>query len=71
MSAPLLSTEPKVEVVSIEASPPCTAGCLSKTIAESGNRGRWKLISKALGHGHRLSHGEPTGEGWSSHFEQA
>jgi FkbM family methyltransferase len=49
MSAPLLSTEPSLQVVSIEASPR-TAGCLSKTIAESGNRGRWKLISKALGH---------------------
>lgn len=48
MSAPLLSTEPTLRVVSVEASPR-TAEHLARTIAGSARRDRWQLVPKALG----------------------
>jgi FkbM family methyltransferase len=50
MSAPLLGTEPTLQVVSVEASPR-TAGHLAKTIAASRHRDRWRLVAKAVGAG--------------------
>ncbi len=48
MSAPLLSSEPSLRVVSVEASPK-TAAYLAKTIAGSAQRNRWQLVAKAVG----------------------
>jgi FkbM family methyltransferase len=48
MSAPLLSTEPTLNVVSVEASP-SSQWHLEKTIAVSDNRNRWRLVKKAMG----------------------
>jgi FkbM family methyltransferase len=48
MSAPLLATEPELQVVSVEASP-ATARYLERTIAGSARRERWRLVAKAVG----------------------
>jgi FkbM family methyltransferase len=48
MSAPLLRTEPTVQVVSVEASPR-TADFLARSIGASRNRDRWRLVRKAVG----------------------
>jgi FkbM family methyltransferase len=48
MSAPLLQTEPTLQVVSVEPSPE-TAACLARSIAASPNRGRWRLVAAAVG----------------------
>ncbi len=48
LSAPLLHTEPTLQVVSVEASPR-TASYLAKTIGASRNRARWRIVSKAIG----------------------
>jgi FkbM family methyltransferase len=48
MSAPLLGSEPTLQVVSVEASPR-TAEFLARTIATSRNRERWRLVAKAVG----------------------
>jgi FkbM family methyltransferase len=48
MSAPLLDTEPTLQVVSVEASPR-TAAYLSRTIAASPRRDRWRVVAKAMG----------------------
>lgn len=48
MSAPLLATEPTLQVVSVEASPR-TAGYLARTVAASPRRERWRVVAKALG----------------------
>ena len=48
MSAPLLQTEPTLSVVSVEASP-ATAARLRASAGASRNRGRWHIVSKALG----------------------
>ena len=48
MSAPLLQTEPSLNVVSVEASP-ATAACLRASSEASPNRGRWHVVPKALG----------------------
>lgn len=48
MSAPLLGTEPTLQVVSVEPSPE-TAACLARSIASSPRRDRWKLVTAAVG----------------------
>jgi FkbM family methyltransferase len=48
MSAPLLSTESTLQVVSVEASP-ITRNYLEKTISVSRHRDRWHLVKKAVG----------------------
>lgn len=79
MSAPLLQTEPTLQVVSVEASPP-TAAYLARTIAGSPRRDRWRIVAKAVGaaegevefHVSSESHGifdgiRDTGRGHSTH----
>jgi FkbM family methyltransferase len=48
MSAPLLQTEPTLNVVSVEASP-TTSACIARSAAESPNRARWHVVPKAMG----------------------
>jgi FkbM family methyltransferase len=64
MSAPLLSTEVSLNVVSIEASP-TTSSCITRSAAESINRARWHVVAKAVGEkSGRLSfHANPSAGG--------
>lgn len=48
MSAPLLSADPTLHVVSVEASP-VTAPLLQQSAAASANRDRWHIVPQALG----------------------
>ena len=48
LSAPLLHAEPNLTVVSVDASP-ISASCLAVSVAESSQRARWHVVTKAFG----------------------